>query len=90
MSVRSGHKWYCGLPGSYTRKKREATHGLGSVEYGTTEIRDLPVRTLAERVEEWRAFFEKAWAQKREREAAEARGQAWGRGGLREGESGGR
>lgn len=59
------------------RKKREATHGLGSVEYGTTEIRDLPVRTLAEAEEEWRAFFEKAWAQKREREAAEARGETY-------------
>ena len=51
-------------------KKREAKHGQGTVPGGLTEIRDLPVRTMAESEAERRACFDKAYAQQRKRVAA--------------------
>ena len=50
-------------------KKREAKHGKGSAG-GLTEIRDLPVRTMAEAEAERRACFDLAWEQQRKRVAA--------------------
>ena len=45
---------------------------------GTLSVKsDLPVRTMAEAEAERRAFFAKAWAQKRDREAAQAKGETF-------------
>ena len=52
-------------------KKREAKRGVGC-EMGVKC--DLPVRTIAQANAEHAACFEKAWAQKRAREAAQAKG----------------
>ena len=51
-------------------KKREAKHGQCAVPAGLTEIRDLPVRTMAESEAERRACFDKAYEQQRKRVAA--------------------
>lgn len=51
------------------QKKKEEKHGQGSSQ--VTERRDLPVRTMAEAEAERRAFFDKAWEQKRKREEKE-------------------
>ena len=50
-------------------KKRQETHGQGPSH--VTHKRDLVVRTMAEAEAERKAFFERAWEQKRAREERE-------------------
>ena len=50
-------------------KKRTRSQGVGTVR---GELRDLPIRSMAENEAERRACFEKAWAQKKAREEAAA------------------
>lgn len=59
-------------------KKRAAKYGKSAANCDELTVRyDLPVRTIEEAEAERRACFERAWAQKREREAAEAKGEAY-------------
>ena len=55
------------------QKKREEKHGQCPAH--VTHKYDLPVRTMAEAEAERKAFFEKAWAQKRAREEREKQDQ---------------